>query len=131
MLGNGDGTFQAPAYIDAGTLGEFTYAIGDFNSDGKQDLLVSRYINAQSQPFTLFLGNGDGTFQPPQTMQGVYTNFGIVVGDLNSDGLLDFIVPSGGGLYVYTQKGARLFAKIPDTPGRKGGKGTHLPNDFD
>jgi hypothetical protein len=51
------------------------------------------------------LGNGDGTFQP-ETAVNLPDNIedlGIVSGDFNSDGLLDFVMLNAG-VQVYTQK---------------------------
>ena len=58
--------------------------------------------------FAVFWGNGDGTFQKVRKIN-LPKNFGadsgIVVGDFNSDGLLDFVmVGTGGGNAVYIQK---------------------------
>jgi hypothetical protein len=104
LLGNGDGTFQPAIPLTAdGNIG-FAYAIGDFNSDGIPDLLVSHDDNINNPQYYVFLGNGDGTFQPPQAINGL-TAGAFVVGDFNSDGLLDFLVPSGSlGMDVHMQK---------------------------
>jgi FG-GAP-like repeat len=108
MLGNGDGTFQPPVYYTADSTGQglFTFAIGDINSDGKPDLMVSEYPISGLTPFVTFLGNGDGTFQSPQTISSITTfgELGIVAGDFNSDGLLDFIFQTGGGMDVFVQQ---------------------------
>jgi hypothetical protein len=109
MLGNGDGTFQLPTFYTADPLNErqFTFAVGDINSDGKPDLLVSEYEDSTNPQFVVFLGNGDGTFQAPQTVsiaQVPLPELGITVGDFNSDGLLDFIYQSNGGMNVFLQK---------------------------
>jgi hypothetical protein len=101
LLGNGDGTFQPPVYYTAGTLQEFQFALGDVNSDGRIDILASRYDSTPQ--FEIFLGNGDGTFQPPQITNQVSAYFGFVLGDFNSDGLVDFLAPSAGGMQAYIQ----------------------------
>jgi FG-GAP-like repeat len=94
LLGNGDGTFQKPVFYAAGYDGAFTFATGDFNSDGKTDLAISHYTF--DEQFWTLLGNGDGTFQPKQVMKHLpgacVGELGIEVGDFNSDGLLDFVL---------------------------------------
>ena len=99
LTGKGDGTFRHPAYYSVrGQL-----AIGDFNSDGNTDLLV----NGEDNSTFLLLGNGDGTFRKAQKISGIPDTGGegIVVGDFNSDGLLDFVFQEGGwGINVHLQK---------------------------
>jgi hypothetical protein len=107
LLGNGDGTFQKPVYYSVGpplTLGGF--AAGDFNSDGKTDLLVSHFVNPKGE-LLLFLGTGDGTFQKEKVIKpprGYFGEEGVVPGDFNSDGLLDFMLQLPGEVAVYTQR---------------------------
>lgn len=109
MLGNGDGTFQSPTFYTTDSIGgrQFTFAVGDINSDGKPDLLVSEYQDYKHPQLVVLLGNGDGTFQSPRVV-GIplvpLPELGITVGDLNSDGLLDFIFQSGLGMDVFSQK---------------------------
>jgi Tfp pilus tip-associated adhesin PilY1 len=105
--GNGDGTFRKPVSypVKNGVYG-FSFAAGDFNSDGKTDLIVS-YVTFNASVFELFLGNGDGTFRKakPVNLHGVYNaELGLVPADLNSDGLLDFIFQQPGDVSVFTQK---------------------------
>ncbi len=107
LLGNGNGTFEAPVYYNAGQDKGFSFAAGDFYSNDKTDLIVSQ--DQGNFNFYLMNGNGDGTFQSEKQIQlpGGPDNgeLGIVVGDFNSDGLLDFIFLRGGwGMAEYLQK---------------------------
>lgn len=88
--GNGDGTFTRGTSMLFGTentsngaLGVYGVYVGDFNHDGKLDVLVSMGDVYE------FLGNGDGTFAAPKLM---FSGLGpIEMADLNHDGLLDII----------------------------------------
>ncbi len=99
MLGNGDGTFQAPvAYstnITSSGYGSEPYSItaGDFNGDGIQDIAVGTLF----QQGALFLGKGDGTFQSAGGLNAIGPSYyayndGIVSGDFDGDGLDDLAV---------------------------------------
>jgi FG-GAP-like repeat len=108
MLGNGDGTFKKPVYYHAGTnYSTWAFTAGDFNSDGKTDFIVWYFTVPPYHPyFAILKGNGDGTFQDETTVKfpDTFEELGIVAGDFNSDGLLDFVMlPNGGGVRVYIQ----------------------------
>jgi CSLREA domain-containing protein len=83
-------------------------AQGDFNGDGKLDLAVS---NSTGNTVSIFLGNGDGTFQPPTFFNTTTNPWGIAVGDLNGDGIPDLVVgsDSAAGLTVAIGNGAGGF----------------------
>jgi len=86
LLGNGDGTFQAPKTSTGVPPTPACTVVGDFNGDGKLDL-VSTLSNASS--VYLQLGNGDGTFQPATA---AFSNSGqFAAADLRGDGKLDLI----------------------------------------
>jgi FG-GAP-like repeat len=63
LLGNGDGTFQAP--VTYSTPPEpIALLLGDFNNDGKLDIAVLE-TSETCACVSVLLGNGDGTFQEP------------------------------------------------------------------
>ena len=41
---------------------------------------------------SVLVGNGDGTFRPPQTVTAGYESLGLATGDFNSDGAPDLAV---------------------------------------
>jgi FG-GAP-like repeat/Bacterial Ig domain len=65
---------------------------GDFNNDGKPDYIVAG--GAADTDLTLYLGNGDGTFQSPIAIATIsnYEVIDMAAADLNNDGNLDLVV---------------------------------------
>jgi hypothetical protein len=96
FLGRGDGTFTQGSTINFDPPPNHEgwpakIVVGDFNRDGKLDVLVWIFDNTVGVPHPLFelLGNGDGTFQPAKSL---FTDLqGFVAADLNKDGLLDLV----------------------------------------
>jgi len=78
----------APPSFGAGTSLD-AVAVGDFNGDGKLDLVAA---NDGSNNVTIFLGNGDGTFQPAVNYGVGEAPTSVAVGDFNGDGKLDLAV---------------------------------------
>ena len=109
-LGNGDGTFKKPTSLVVHPPGgAFSFSAGDFNSDGKTDLIANYFVSSNQTETDLFLGNGDGTFQHKKVINlpgapDYNAEEGIVPADFNSDGLLDFIFQEPGVVSVFTQK---------------------------
>jgi uncharacterized protein (TIGR03437 family) len=69
---------------------------GDFNGDGKVDLLVCSSPSTYPSSYTVsvFLGKGDGTFQPGAALPIVQSMFaiGLAVADFNRDGKADIAI---------------------------------------
>ena len=89
-LGNGDGTFQVPSTYRSGTH-SVAVAIGDINQDQRLDLVVAN-IYCYYGCITLLLGNGDGTFQPAQTLSTPKAIVGLAVADVDGNGINDLLV---------------------------------------
>ena len=88
-LGVGDGTFQNPPTVYNPSGNGLALISGDFNGDGKADLVVA---NSFSNTVSVFLGNGDGTFQTAEQYQVGDGPISLVAGDFNGDGRLDLAV---------------------------------------
>jgi hypothetical protein len=92
LFGNGDGTFQTHVDYPTG-VGAQSLALGDFNGDGKLDLIAA---DTASNTLSVLFGNGDGTFQPHQDFVVGARPISIVARDFNGDGHLDLAVANNG-----------------------------------
>jgi hypothetical protein len=94
------------------------FAAGDFNGDGKADIIGLSYqasttgqpVNPNVTTLRIFIGNGDGSFQPAQvlaTYPGSVSN--VSTGDFNGDGKLDMVVVADNKLLFYPGNGDGTF----------------------
>jgi hypothetical protein len=93
FLGNGNGTFQPPITYAAGTSPN-SVAVGDFNGNGHEDLVVADRgdFSGRGSGVSVLMGNGDGSFQAPRSFPAGASPRAVTVGDFNGDGSLDLAV---------------------------------------
>ena len=100
-LSDGNGSFNIGYSYSFSSEAQsgISMASGDFNGDGKLDLIF--VINGTSQ-IAVFLGNGDGTFANPTfdtvAIPSTYILSGIAAADFNGDGKLDLILSAYAGI---------------------------------
>jgi hypothetical protein len=94
LVGNGQGSFSAPAVFQAQASKIITT---DFNNDGKLDLVIS---GSSTQ---IYLGNGAGQFAAGC---GVQSSTGMAAGDVNGDGKLDLVLANVPSAQIQIHLGA-------------------------
>jgi hypothetical protein len=108
ILGNGNGTFGNPRTFSASPTPRGMVA-GDFNRDGKLDIIV-----ADDVPFpgiSFFAGDGAGNFAARTTISLTQSDdpVSVVSGDFNKDGRLDIAVLCQRTIQVYLGGTTSLF----------------------
>jgi hypothetical protein len=93
LLNQGGGVFgptvNYPSYDQATDV-----AVGDFNRDGKPDLVVT---NQSTGNVSVFLNQGGGTFGSAVNYAGGTENYSIALADFNGDGKLDIAMADAVG----------------------------------
>ncbi len=97
ILATGGGNFQPAANMSAGDHPLFI-ASADLNGDGKLDLVAVNEGVFDGDPggASIFLGKGDGTFQPAQNVAAGVNPTSVAIGDINGDGRLDLAITTEG-----------------------------------
>lgn len=112
---------QMTAATAAGLSGEAFMtggvAAGDFDGDGRADLIFTR----MDQPDILYRNAGDGTFEPRTATAGFVSNTftnGVVSGDIDNDGDLDLYMTTTGDdrNHLYLNDGAGFFTDVGEQP---------------
>ncbi len=125
-LADGNGGFRYTKI----SFPSFPYALeirGDFNGDGKEDVVLEGSDNSVA----VALSNGDGTLKSPivvpfEMTLACYIGVGATAGDLNGDGKLDLVIPYSGD--AYCNKGSTVSSGFFVALGN--GDGTFQPATF-
>src|ERR1043166_6097980 len=111
MLGNGDGTFRPKTDFPIGTQTQ-AIAAGDFNTDGKVDLVVT--LNTPQFSLALLTGTRTGTFNAPTFFPNTsgFDSPAIAATDLNGDGRLDLVVMHNIACFTAPCRAARSITVL-------------------
>ncbi len=110
LLGNGDGTFQAPQSVSNTGYG-VALQVADFNGDGIPDLVIGVVApGAFGTSAAVLFGNGDGTFRQGPNLEPITgTGISLAVGDFNGDGKPDIGAGLEESLVVFLNQGEGDF----------------------
>ena len=107
MLNQGDGTFQPSVSYPAGLV-PLASTVSDFDLDGALDVLVSSN-SLSSNWVRIFRGAGDGTLLPAEMVSPDDSYTALLAGDLDQDGLPDFVGRKNYDVEVYRGLGDGSF----------------------
>ncbi|MBI4469099.1 MAG: VCBS repeat-containing protein [Acidobacteria bacterium] len=104
LLGDGMGGFGATTYFgnSAASTAAVTIGVGDFNRDGKPDLVAGGGMNMppNTNNTSVLLGDGMGGFGPPAYFTLGQNNAALAIGDFNGDGASDLAATNAMGTTV-------------------------------
>jgi hypothetical protein len=117
LLGNGDGSFQNPVVLNNGGRPVTSVVMGDFNGDGKSDILtvnLRQDYNGGNASFSVLLSNGDGTFQTPRFADAAAGSVVVALGDFVGNGQVGVVQANAtNGVSVLLGHGDGTLATTP------------------
>ncbi|MHB9859034.1 trypsin-like serine protease [Streptomyces sp. YIM S03343] len=107
--GKGNGTFGSPSAVGTGwSQYNMLLGHGDFNGDGKADLLARKSSTGDLYLYKGTGKNGSGAFSARVKVRSAWTGYNAfaAVGDVSGDGKADFLArATNGTLYLYKGTG--------------------------
>lgn len=122
LLQQPDGRFAPGALLSTGTTrGIWGVAVGDFNGDGRLDIVGTTLANSPAS-LLVFLQAAGGSFASPTALPTMDGAFSVMAGDINSDGRSDIVVWHEGwfmvGIYLQRANGTLAPEELYEAQGR-------------
>lgn len=124
-LGNADGTFKATTtkLLSIASQTSVDIQLGDVDGDGKTDIVTSSRQSGSVGMLTVFLGNGDGSFDGAIHNDLSRPVYDLQLGDFTGDGKLDVIyndelfsntvrLATGDATGVFVDSGAKYTGSV-------------------
>ena len=129
-INRGDGTFFPSVSYTAGG-NPSGMGVGDLNADGKLDLVNSNGSQLDNS-ISVFIGNGDGTFQPQVRIPVGFRPGDVLLADFDRDGRSEVVATHYGSnsLYYFKPNAAGVLGS-PQLINVNSGAGNAVAGDFD